>query len=324
MPSKPALQPYVIQPRPDEPRDFSMTRFSPVTDDFFFSKDRLVVLHPFDVVWNAPVLARSTKSLEEHIHLIQEQNIRRAIVIAEDISFLRQCPSLESLHVIPANSASAFDYSPLYDLPRLCELDCCTLYGSSENKHAEIDYSRLLHLESLTVNGAKGHLHLEAVHHLRRLHLGQGQPVSGTLAALDTSALETLDLCQSTLHSLKGLESNRSLQKLSISHCRSLTDISSLSALGGTLTSLEIESCGRIADFTALHDLTHLEELTLYGTNSLPDLSFLKRMSQLRSLRFTMNVLDGDLSLCQTIPFVFCRNRKHYNLKNEDLPKQKS
>lgn len=324
MADKPTLRPCVIKPRADEPQDFSMTRFSPATDDFFFHKDMLVILHPFDVVWEAPVLARSTKSLEAHIQFIQAQNIRKAIVIAEDISFLRRCPSLESLQIIPAYSAAEFDYSPLYHLPCLRELDCCTLYGPRANQRAEVDYLRLPHLESLSVNGAKGHLHLESVKNLRRLNLGQGQPISRTLAALDTSALETLDLCQSTLRSLKGLEPARHLQKLSISHCRALTDISALSALCGTLSSLEIESCGQITDFSALHDLTNLEELTLYGTNNLPNLSFLKGMKKLRSLRFTMNVLDGDLSLCQTIPFVFCRNRKHYNLKNEDLPKQKS
>ena len=35
-----------------------------------------------------------------------------------------------------------------------------------------------------------------------------------------------------------------------------------------------------------------------------------------------MNVLDGDLTPCMKIPYVYCeRNRKHYNLKNKDLPR---
>ena len=37
---------------------------------------------------------------------------------------------------------------------------------------------------------------------------------------------------------------------------------------------------------------------------------------------FSMNVLDGDLTPCMKIPYVYCeRNRKHYNLKNKDLPR---
>lgn len=34
-----------------------------------------------------------------------------------------------------------------------------------------------------------------------------------------------------------------------------------------------------------------------------------------------MNVEDGDLSKCLNVPYVNCKNRKHYNLKNKDLPK---
>ena len=51
------LQPYVIKPTDAAPW-FSMTRFSPVTDDFYFNDDYLVILSPFDVVWESPVLAR--------------------------------------------------------------------------------------------------------------------------------------------------------------------------------------------------------------------------------------------------------------------------
>ena len=35
-----------------------------------------------------------------------------------------------------------------------------------------------------------------------------------------------------------------------------------------------------------------------------------------------MNVMDGDLSLCMNVPYASCRNKKHYNLKDSDLPKQ--
>ena len=136
-----------------------------------------MILHPFDVVWEASVLARSTRSLAEHVRLVQDKQLRKVFVIAEDISFLREC------------------------------------------------------------------------------------------------------------------------------------------------TSLEIEACGKISDFTWLNYLTELEDLTLWGSNTLPDLMFLRHMQKLRSLRVTMNVADGDLSLCRGIPYVHCRNHRHNNLKNEELPK---
>jgi len=35
-----------------------------------------------------------------------------------------------------------------------------------------------------------------------------------------------------------------------------------------------------------------------------------------------VNVLDGDLSLCNDLTYVYSeKNRKHYNIKDDDLPK---
>ena len=314
------LQPYVIQPTESAPW-FSMTRFSPVIDDFYFKDDYLVVLSPFDVVWESPILARSQKTLEEHIQYIQKNQLEKVYIVAEDISFLRQCPSITSAKIIPAHSAAKFDYSPLYDMPNLKELNCQTVYGHKDALRADVDYSHFPAVQCVYASGAKGHINLESVKGLRHLYLGQGQPASKTLTVFDLSKLTEFDLCQSPIRSLKGIEQAACLQKLSLSYCRSLEDVNALVSIGETLTSLEIESCGKIHNFSWLYHLPSLENLVLLGSNTLPNLDFLENLPNLKSLRFTMNVLDGDLSLCRNIPYVYCKNRKHYNLKNEDLPK---
>lgn len=314
------LQPYVIKPTDAAPW-FSTTRFSPVTDDFYFKDDYLVILSPFDVVWESPVLARSQKTLEEHIQYIQENQFEKVYVVADDIAFLRQCPTITSLKIIPAYSAAKFDYSPLYDMPNLKELNCQTVYGHKDALKADIDYSHFPSLQCVYASGAKGHRNLESVKGLRHLYLGQGQPASKALIGFDFSELEKLDLCQSPIRSLNGIDQAACIQKLSLSYCRSLEDVAALASVGKTLTSLEIESCGKIKDFSWLYHLPNLENLVLFGSNTLPNLGFLESMPNLKSFRFTMNVLDGDLGLCQNIPYVYCKNRKHYNLKNEDLPK---
>lgn len=67
-----------------------------------------------------------------------------------------------------------------------------------------------------------------------------------------------------------------------------------------------------------------LEYLWLTGSNSLPDLRFLKKMKKLKTFILDMNVLDGDLTPCLDIPYVTCgRDRRHYNLKDSALPKGK-
>lgn len=319
---KAEVRPHVIKPTSDRPW-FSMTRFSPVTDDFYYHQDYLVILSPFDVVWESPVLARSLKSLDEHIQYIQDNQIEKAYIVAEDISFLRNCPSLKSLRIIPAHSAATFDYSPLYDMPNLEELCCQTVYGAKDALRTDIDYSHFPQLRKIIASGAKGHNNLTSVNGLQTLYLGQGQPASKTLTDFNFSELEELDICQSQIRSLDGIETAHHLLTLSLSYCHSLADVSALAEIGETIISLEIESCGKIKDFTWLQNLPNLENLVLFGSNTLPNLNFLDCMPNLRSFRFTMNVLDGDLGLCNNIPYVYCKNRKHYNLKDEDLPKGK-
>lgn len=318
IPPKAELRPFLLKPASGENATFTMTRFSPITDDFYFQDDALVILSPFEVLWQSPVLARSTKSLEEHIGYIQQNHIAKALVVAEDISFLRRCPSLRSLHIIPADTAEQFDYSPLCDLPDLQELNCQTVYGPKDSLHTQIDYSCFPKLHTICASGAKGHQNLSAPKGLRKLYLSQGQPACKSLEPFDLSGLQELSLCQSPLRTLSGLENARTLQTLSLCNCRTLEDIS---AIPQTVTSLEIDACGKIKDFSRLSSLANLEKLTLYGSNTLPDLSFLENMPHLRSFRFTVNVQDGDLTPCLRLKYAYCKNRKHYNLKDSDLPK---
>lgn len=318
VPPKAELRPYFLKPASGENAPFTMTRLSPITDDFFFQDDTLVILSPFEVVWESPVLARSTKSLEEHIEYILQNNIEKVLVVAEDISFLRRCTGIRSVQITPAHSAENFDYTPLYDLPNLREVSCQTVYGPNDNLRADVDYSRFSEIHSIHAYGAKGHRNLSCTKGLRRLSLGKGQPECKTLADFDLTQLLELDLCQSTVRSLSGLAQAGNLQRLSLTFCRMLEDIS---AIPDSVTSLEIHACSKLRDFSCLFRLSNLEELTLYGNNSLPDLSFLKQMPKLRTFRFTMNVLDGDLRECLRLRYAYCQNRKHYNLKDADLPK---
>ena len=53
-------------------------------------------------------------------------------------------------------------------------------------------------------------------------------------------------------------------------------------------------------------------------------LFFLKNMPKLKYFHLTMNVVDGDLSLCEHVPYVKIQNRKHYSHKDKNLPKHYS
>lgn len=301
----------------------------PSTDDFFFrtltdpnNADAIVICNPSDAICRAPVVLHSQKSLEEHIEHIQKHDLKKAIIIADNINFLRQCPSLEFLWVIPSLTAQDFDFSPIYDLPNLRWLQCETVYGPHDERYARIDYSRVQHIERLAVSGRKGHENISSLKNLKVLYLEQGQPCGDSLlGTLDGEKLEKLVICQAPIKSLKGLEQAQNLSMLDLSYNRKLEDISALSAMCKSLRWLSIEQCGKISDFSSLAKLEKLEFLQLIGSNVLPDLDFIRRMPNLKSFVFKMNNADGDMTMCLNIPYVSIRNRKHYSHRDKDFSK---
>ncbi len=299
------------------------------TNDFWFrdlddinSRDAIVIFNPVHCIVESPYLLRSRKTIEEHIEFIRTNNIKKTIIVADDIRFLRECPSLEYLWVIPSDTATDFDYSPVYDLPNLKWFTCDTEYGSKVKKFASIDYSRIKGLKRLAIGNAKEHLNVKALNELQYLSCDFGYPNSSTLTDhIPVNSLLRLSLCQSHIQSLEGIEVATKLRGLDLAYNRRLTDISALSDLKDTLTELVIQSCGKIRDFSVLSELHNMQFLTLSGSNVLPDLSFLKNMPNLKFLKLTMDVKDGDLSLCENVSAVYIRNRKHFSHKDKELPK---
>ncbi len=295
------------------------------TDDFFFippKNDTIVLFNPQDAVCISPVFLRSRKTLEEHIRYINEHNVKKAAIVADNIDFIRRCPSLEDISVYTAVSAENMDFSPLYDMPNIKRLYCDTMYGANAEKYSCVDYSKVKGLQCLITMGKKGHLNICKVRGLKTLHLQEGKACGEDLAdAFDVSRLECLSLTQMPLRSLRGLEKAKKLRILELNYNRNLADISALGALGGSLQSLWIEACGKITDFSALAHLPKLEQLYLLGSNHLPNLDFLKNMPKLKALKIFMTVDDGNLALCDGIPWVMIKGKKHYNRKDRDFTK---
>ena len=147
-----------------------------IIDDYVFTQltspkvsDALVIHNPPFATCKSPVLLQSRKTLDDHIAYIRDNELKKAVIVADDISFLRNCPSLECLWIIPALSACDFDYSPLYDLPNIRHLKCETVYGYKEDRIAHVDYSRLPRLQSLAVCNTQGHHHIESAKSLKVL-----------------------------------------------------------------------------------------------------------------------------------------------------------
>ncbi len=266
------------------------------------------------------------REIETYVDYINRHCIEQAYIVEPDLSFLRQCPTLKYLKIYaPYNVKDKFDLTPLYDMPEVKLLNCGNFYGNQYGdqymKFAEIDFSKIKGLQDLSFGMNKGTKNYNKVESLKTLSVG-GYKAENLTDLFCSTQLDTLEFRQGSFKSLDGIEKSEKMQCLYIYYNRGLNDISALRKVKKTLKALRIENCPNIKDFSVLEELENLEKLVLWGNNELPNLSFLKKMKKMETFNFGFNVLDGNLSPCLNLKFAKCiRNRRHYNLKDEDLPK---
>jgi hypothetical protein len=258
---------------------------------------------------------QSSHSFDEHIKLINDVKIEKAIIFSDEIGFINRCPELKHVRIIPAESSgNGFDYSPLYSLKNLLSVSCTTEYGRNLELKTKVDYSKFQSkLQKISVDG-NGHINFNHLPELRSLSVGLYNGVS-----LDeyfhSSCLDTLNLTSCKIKNLDGIGKSQRMQCLYLAYDRTLSDISALRDVKDTLKLLRIENCAKIKDFSVLAELHNLELLQLSGSNELENLAFLKSLPNLRFFACDMNILDGDLTPCLDIPYIgMSRKRKHYNL----------
>ena len=261
---------------------------------------------------------KSYHSLEAHIEFVKKYQIKKASILASNIDFLRHMPSLQHLFLTIYQREGEINYDSLYTLPQIKSLVINDLdWGQIDMSP---DYAKLKCLEYINVS-QKGHINFEKIETLKSLGIGSWKKKN--LNGLFVSEqLDTLRMIQCGMHSLDGIERSKKMQCLYLHYNRSLRDINALAKVKKTLRALRIENCPKIEDFSVLAELENLELLELTGKNTLPDLQFLKKMKNLKTFVFDMNVLDGDLTPCLDLSYVYSRkNRKHYNVKDKEMPR---
>lgn len=256
---------------------------------------------------------------------ILQHSIEQADIVCEDLELLQYFPMLKYLRITPSANAKSFDFSPLYSMPQIRSLNCRNQFGLQMQNISTVDYSQIRGLEYLFVGINKGTVNYNRIEGLKSLSVGGFAGKNRDLSDLFISTeLDTLRLSECKILTLDGIGISPKLQCLYLSHNRSLEDIRALKDSRSTLKALRIENCPRIKDFSVLYDLENLELLELSGSNAIPNLGFIKEMKNLKTFIFNLNVLDGDISPCMDLSYVYSeKNRKHYNFKNAELPKGK-
>lgn len=135
-------------------------------------------------------------------------------------------------------------------------------------------------------------------------------------------SLRNLSIYGEKRTSIEHIEELPDLQCLFLSYARNLSDISALEKVKKTLKLLYIDHCPKIEDYTVLEKLENLQTLMIYGSNKISDIHFIREIKSLKRFWFSVNIADGDLTPCLELEEAACLiNRKHYNLKEKDLPK---
>lgn len=273
-------------------------------------------------------------NVQKALEFINKYDERKAYVsFVDDLSFFNQCPQLEHICIvfgIPLKEYAVYfskgKHKKIYDLSSLYTLKHLKSLSMGENTpdfvkvKVHVDLSQIPSLEKLSTQ----YEYVKNIDSLKKLKtLGLNNVKLPDLHGLFYGdELDTLDIGFSSIESLDGIETAPKMQYVKLLYNRKLKDINALGKVKNTLKTLRIENCPKIENFSVLAELENLELLEIYGSNTLPSLSFIKSMKNLKTFVFNVNVEDGDLSPCLNLSYVYSeKNRKHYNLKDKDLPK---
>jgi hypothetical protein len=158
----------------------------------------------------------------------------------------------------------------------------------------KFDFSCFPHLQQVGGVWTKGWSGLEKCHELLRFRVSQ---FKGTISDIPNLAtLERIDLIQTTIVSLAGLEHATKLAVLEISHANKLRSIQAIAEVAATLNRLVFDKCKAIEDVGALRHLSNVTWLSITDCGQISSIDFLDGMDRLHTfITVGTKILSGDL-----------------------------
>lgn len=232
----------------------------------------------------------------------------------DSLDFLEQYPSIESLTVLHAEMV---DVSAINRLPKLRHLQ---LSGKAKQI---VDLGNFPFLEEIYVHWWPKLILDSTVKSLRVLSLSHyGAKQRGLADLPEFPRLEDLQLIQSSISDLSGIDQFPGLQRLALYYLPKLENLTPLAAVSWQcLKTLEFGNCPNIANHAQVAAIQCLRVLRFNHCGTLPSLGFLDEMPSLESFAFVgTNVVDGDLSPCLRLKAVGFLDKRHYSHRSEDFP----
>jgi protein phosphatase 1 regulatory subunit 7 len=233
----------------------------------------------------------------------------------DDIDKLAELVELEGLHVQD-------EIADLSALSRLKGLKYILVTGPKQR----IDFSTFPSLEELRIgewnSNATG---VDACVRLERLHVRGYHPAKGGLASLGAPKVRQLELVQSWVASLAGLDRFPALETLTLHTLTKLADISDLRRVKSSLRKLVIERCKKVVDWEPIGELTELRNLLIRGCSDVPSIAFVSKLKKLETFGvLETTITDGKLAPVlglEHLTFVGVTDKKHYSHKDAQLKK---
>lgn len=231
-----------------------------------------------------------------------------------DLSFLANLSDLRYLEVVNQKRVNT---RPLDGLSNLRGLRL-------ETPGTGIDFSCFPELEVFVGDWHLDNSNVHCCEELRQLRVWHFNPRSLDLSDIaNTTRLEWLQLAQTGIASLAGLETLEDLRYVEVAYAPQLESLDVLKSDRNEIRELSFAKAKKIAFYEPIASMRHLRRLKLSDCASMPDLKWIKGMNQLDFFSFVeTNVEDGNLSPLLQLPklrYVGTSNKKHYNYKSETL-----
>ncbi len=231
-----------------------------------------------------------------------------------DLSFLEEFPLLLYLEIVDQEGVDTRYLAGLENLRGL----------RLESPGAGIDFAWFPHLEVFVGDWHADNCNLHECRELRQLIVWKFKPRSADLSVLaNITRLEWLELIQTNITSLEGVETLEDLRYLEIAYASRLQSLDAFASRTLGIRELGIEKAKRISSYKPITALKRLRRLRLSSCTPMPDLKWTSRLKQLDFFSFVeTNVEDGDLSPLLNLPklrYVGTTDKRHYNYKCDRL-----
>jgi Leucine-rich repeat (LRR) protein len=188
-------------------------------------------------------------------------------------------------------------------------------------KDPKIDFSYFSKLEELNISGGNYICNLESCKNLRSLTLFYFNPKCKGFSELPAvNWVKELNIINSGIISMNGLEKFKNLQKISFEYCAKLENLCCLDSSVSTLVNLVFLNCKKIVNHDYVEGLKNLEVLALNYCGSIKSLSFLDNIPSLKHFRFVgTDVLDGNLFPVLRLDYASFSNKRHFSHSMEEV-----